>query len=106
MKASGDTADDPDGPFESTKRVPSYTAVRTRSALLVRFDLDPTSAGVDYAWEFYDYSRFDWEKTNTYGRPGSAAQIERLTRKLSQFDACSTFVRGDAVPEECRNITQ
>jgi N-acetylglucosamine-6-sulfatase len=107
MSVPEDNAEDPDAPFDSAiDRIPSYTAVRTRSALLVRFDLDPTSVGVDQAWEFYDYSRVDWERTNTYGRPGHAAQIARLTRKLEQFDACSTFVRDDVVPEECTTITQ
>ena len=102
-----DSTVDPDAPFDSAiTRIPSYTAVRTRGALLVRFDLDPTWNGEDHAWEFYDYSRFDWEKTNKYGRSAHAERIERLTRKLERFDACSEFVRNDVVPGECRSITQ
>jgi N-acetylglucosamine-6-sulfatase len=101
------SADDPDAPFDSSlKRIPSYTAVRTRGALLVRFDLDPTRDGVDHAWEYYDYSRVKWEKTNTYGRPAHAAEIERLASKIERFDDCSAAVRNDAVPAECRSLTQ
>ena len=37
-------------------RTPSYVAVRSRTGLLVRFDLDPTLSGVDTAWGFYDYT--------------------------------------------------
>jgi N-acetylglucosamine-6-sulfatase len=98
---------DPDAPFDSAiKQIPSYTAVRTRGALLVRFDLDPTPDGIDHAWEFYDYSHVGWEETNVYGRPEYAAEVARLSSKLEQFDACSTFVHGDVVPRECRSITQ
>jgi arylsulfatase A-like enzyme len=99
--------DDPDVPFDSAiTRVPSYLAVRTRGALLVRFDLDPGWDQVEHAWEFYDYSRVDWERTNLYGRARYARRIANLTRKLEQFDACSTYVGSDPVPEECRNLTQ
>ena len=103
----GDNADDPDAQYDSAiQRVPSYLAVRTRGALLVRFDMDRTWTGVDHAWEFYDYSRVDWEKTNKYGWTAHAAQIERLTRKLEQFDACSVHVGDDVVPAECQSLTQ
>ncbi len=102
-----DSTADPDVPFDSAiKSVPSYTAVRTRGALLVRFDLDPTRDGVDHAWEYYEYSRVNWEKTNKYGRSAHAARIERLTRKIERFDACTASVRNDVVPAECRSITE
>ena len=103
----GVSPDDPDASYDSAiARIPSYLAVRTRGALLVRFDMDKTWDGVDHAWEFYDYSRVAWEKTNTYGRSAHAAQIERLTRKLEQFDACSVHVRDDVVPTECQSLTE
>jgi arylsulfatase A-like enzyme len=97
--------DDPDAPFDTAiNRIPSYTAVRTRGDLLVRFDLDPRRDAVDPAWEFYDYSSVGWEKTNQYGRPEHAARIEQLTAMIDQFDACSQFVGNDVVPAECRSI--
>ena len=58
-----------------------------------------------YVWEFYDYSRVDWERTNTYGRAGHAAQVARLTSKLEQFDACSAHTRDDPVPPACKALT-
>ncbi|MGH3335500.1 MAG: sulfatase-like hydrolase/transferase, partial [Nocardioides sp.] len=87
-------------------RTPSYVAVRSRTGLLVRFDLDPTLSGVDTGWGFYDYTRIGWERANEYDEREHADRIARLTRKLRQFDACSTFVRDAVVPEECRNLTQ
>jgi N-acetylglucosamine-6-sulfatase len=101
------TADDPDVPHDSAiGEIPSYVAVRTRKTLLVRFDMDRSWTGVDHAWEFYDYSRVGWERTNAYGRAKYAAQIDRLTRKIEQFDACSAFVRDDIVPAACRSLAQ
>ena len=87
-------------------RIPSYGAVRSRSGLLVRFDLDPTLTGVDRAWGFYDYTSSGWESGNEYHERVHAHRIARLTGKLRQFDACSAFIRGAAVPRECRSITQ
>jgi N-acetylglucosamine-6-sulfatase len=99
------TTGDPDVPYDTAiNRIPSYTAVRTRDALLVRFDLDRTREGVDPAWEFYDYSRVRWEKTNEYGRPEHADRIEQLARMIDHFDACSEFVEDEDVPPECRSI--
>ncbi len=87
-------------------RIPSYVAVRSRTGLLVRFDLDPTLTGVDHAWGFYDYSRNGWERANEYHKTVHADRIARLAGKLRQFDECSTFIRAAAVPRECRSITQ
>ncbi|MGH3361507.1 MAG: sulfatase-like hydrolase/transferase [Nocardioides sp.] len=99
---------DPDATYigASMDIIPSYVAVRSRTALLVRLDLDPSWDGVEHAWEFYDYTDVGWEQTNEYGDPEHAAQIARLTRKFRQFDACSSFVRDDVVPQECRNLTR
>ena len=87
-------------------RTPSYVAVRSRNALLVRFDIDPTLSGVDTAWGFYDYTHTGWERANEYDERVHADRIARLKRKLRQFDACSAFVRDAVVPQECRNLTQ
>ena len=87
-------------------RTPSYVAVRSRTGLLVRFDLDPTLSGVDTAWGFYDYTRTGWERANEYDKREHADRIARLTRKLRQFDACAAFVRDAVVPARCRSITR
>ncbi len=87
-------------------RIPSYVAVRSRTGLLVRFDLDPTLTGVDRAWGFYDYTNTGWERANEYHKRVHAGRIARLTRKLRKFDECSAFIRAAAVPRECRSITQ
>jgi N-acetylglucosamine-6-sulfatase len=104
---ASDTTTDPDVPHDTSKgRIPSYVAVRARGSLLIRFDLDRTADGVDHAWEFYDYSRYRWEKTNRYGSARHASKIEQLTRRLNQFEACSEFVRDAEVPAECRGLTR
>jgi N-acetylglucosamine-6-sulfatase len=106
-KRGSGTTTDPDAPFDSSiAKIPSYVAVRTRKDLLVRFDLDQTMSGVDHAWEFYDFSRVPWERTNVYGRSRFASRIAELTHRLDQFDACSASVRDAVVPDECRNLTQ
>ncbi len=84
--------------------VPSYVAVRSRDALLVRLDLDPSWDGVDEAWEFYDYSDVDWERTNQYADPAHARTIARMERALDAFDRCATFVGDDSLPPRCREI--
>jgi N-acetylglucosamine-6-sulfatase len=84
-------------------RTPSYVAVRSRNDLLVRYDLDLSLSGVDTAWGFYDYTRSGWERANEYDERVHAGRIARLTRKLRQFDECSEFIRGAAVPLKCRS---
>ncbi len=99
---------DPDAAYAggSMDLIPSYVAVRSRTALLVRLDLDPSWDGVENAWEFYDYTDVGWERRNEYGEPEHADQIERLTQKLRKFERCSDFIQGDVVPERCRRLTQ
>jgi len=99
---------DPDAAYAggSMDLIPSYVAVRSRTALLVRLDLDPSWEGVKHAWEFYDYTDVGWERTNEYGDPEHAEEIARLTSKLEQFDECAAHTRGDAVPNRCRRLTQ
>jgi N-acetylglucosamine-6-sulfatase len=84
--------------------IPSYVAVRSRDALLVRLDLDPSWEGVDHAWEFYDYSEIGWERTNAYADPANARTVARMTRALERFDRCTTFVGDDGLPGRCRGI--
>jgi arylsulfatase A-like enzyme len=84
--------------------IPSYVAVRSRDALLVRLDLDPSWDGVDHAWEFYDYTSVGWERTNAYADPAHARTVARVTRALEDFDRCTTVVGDDPVPYRCRSI--
>ena len=99
--------DDPDqGPAGTLDLVPSYVAVRSRDALLIRYDLDPDPTVEQHAWEFYDYTEMAFEQTNTYTAPRHRVRVAELTRKLEQFDRCSVAVRDDAVPRECRDLAQ
>jgi len=84
--------------------IPSYVAVRSRDALLVRLDLDPSWDGVDHAWEFYDYADLGWERTNAYADPAQAGTVARMTRALEAFDRCTTFVGDDPMPPRCRRV--
>jgi len=84
--------------------IPSYVAVRSRDALLVRFDLDPSWEGVDHAWEFYDYARVGWEARNAYADPAQARTVARLTAALRAFERCTAFVGDDPLPPRCRRF--
>ncbi len=109
---------DPDRPFTGggLNVIPSYVAVRSPTALLVRNDLDPRWGHERYAYEFYDYAAQaaqaaqaapgrPWERVNQFGDPAYAGEVATLMAKLREFDACSS-VRGDeAVPERCRGLT-
>ena len=57
--------------------IPSYVAVRSRNALLVRLDLDPSWEGVEVAWEFYDYRDAPYERTNTFADPDKRDEVRR-----------------------------
>ncbi len=52
------TGGDPDAAFDGAEldRIPSYTAVRSRRALLVRLDLDPRRRATSWGYEFYSYA--------------------------------------------------
>jgi arylsulfatase A-like enzyme len=99
---------DPDANYSGATidLIPSYLAVRSRTGLLVRFDLDPDWRDEAHAWEFYDYTRVEWERTNLYARPAYDRRIARLTRLLLRFEACHRFKGVDAVAARCRNLTR
>ncbi|WP_101523131.1 sulfatase-like hydrolase/transferase [Nocardioides houyundeii] len=104
-----DTAgDDPDLAFTGgeLKRIPSYVAVRSRDALLVRLDLDPDLRRTRYAYEFYSYAKRGWEKRNVVHQARYAAQVAALRAKLGELDACAATAGDTAVSERCRRITQ
>ncbi len=99
--------DDPDRAFTGggLNVIPSYVAVRSRTALLVRNDLDRRWGRHRYAYEFYDYTSQAWERRNVYGDPAHAAEVATLMAKLDQWDACAHLRRGRAVPDMCRSLT-
>ncbi len=100
------TGHDPDAAFSGSEldRIPSYTAVRSRTALLVRLDLDPRPGKRSWGYEFYDYRRRDYEVRNTFASPKRRAEVAVLMAKLAAFDGCRE--KGDqAVSEACRAMT-
>jgi N-acetylglucosamine-6-sulfatase len=98
--------DDPDASDDALSLVPSYVAVRSRDALLVRTDVDRDPEVADYVWEFYEYGSPPYEWTNTYADPSDPAERHAMEDKLRDFDACSGVRRDDAVPEECLDLRQ
>ncbi len=98
--------DDPDIGDGTLALVPSYVAVRSRDALLIRTDLDPNPDVTEHVWEFYEYAAADFERTNTYADPEDPGELRTLRRKLKQFDHCSAAVQDAPVPRECRDLTQ
>jgi N-acetylglucosamine-6-sulfatase len=83
--------DDPDRAFTGggLNVIPSYVAVRSRTALLVRNDVDRRWGRHRYAYELYDYGEHAWERTNRYADPDHAAVLATLMAKLDEWDACS-----------------
>lgn len=81
------SSNDPDSE-PSIDRVPSYLAVRSADALLVRYD---TAAGnpAGFTYEFYrGLSRTGvFERTNTYDP--ADPDVRLLAQKLAQFDGCA-----------------
>lgn len=96
------SADDPDWVPELAF-IPSYVAVRGRTQLLIRYDLD-TSAGTRYVWEFYDLAKQGFERTNVYGRAKYGDDVRTLRRELAKLDTCATVTRGEAVRGPCRKL--
>lgn len=90
------SATDPDsGP--GTSRVPSYVAVRSRDALLIRYDLDP-GPGIDHGYEFYRGLSQPgvFEQTNVFDRTDPL--VQEMAARLAAFVDCA-----DA---ECRAAAQ
>ena len=85
--------------------IPSYLAVRSRDALLVRYDLDRSWEAVDHAYELYDYRTTRWERTNVFADPAHRAVRDRLLRRLDMFESCLRVTRDDIVTPRCRRST-
>ncbi len=98
---------DPDRAFTGggLNVIPSYLAVRSRNALLVRFDLDRSWDGTSYAYEFYDLRKRRYERTNQFANPRYADKIAVMMAKLRLFDKCRAIREGDPVTDECRTLT-
>jgi arylsulfatase A-like enzyme len=99
---------DPDAMYAggTIDSIPSYVAVRSRRALLVRFDLDPSWSGVDHAYELYDYGAVGWERRNAYADPRQRARVRRLTALLDRFDGCQDSIRDAPFGRACRDLTR
>ncbi len=73
--------------------IPSFIAVRGTHGLLVRFDLDNSWRGTDYAWELYRYDQ-PWEDTNVFADDHDRPWARDLKRRLERWVDCS--------PTQCR----
>lgn len=89
--------------YAAIDMVPSYVAVRSRSSLLVRYDLDPDPLADQHAWEFYNYET-GFARTNGYALPRYRAEVAELKRRIARFDRCEGVAGDDPVPQECRDI--
>ncbi|NPC41489.1 sulfatase-like hydrolase/transferase [Nocardioides sp. zg-1230] len=101
------TGNDPDAAYSGTEldRIPSFTAVRSRTALLARFDLDPRPAKVAWGYEYYSYKRDRFEKRNTFASRKKSPEVAALMAKLTAFDGCRE-VGDQPVAEACRAVRQ
>ena len=98
---------DPDRAFTGggLNVIPSYVAVRSRTALLVRNDLDRRWNRHRYVYEFYDLTRERWEKTNRYADPAHAAEVATLMAKLDEWNSCSRLRGSQPVSAPCQSLT-
>ena len=98
---------DPDAAYSGTEldRIPSFTAVRSRDFLLVRYDVAPSPTRTWHGYEFYSYRHHAWEKRNNIGNPRFKDEVRAMTRLLKKFDAC-TATGNERVSRECRNLTR
>jgi len=101
------TGNDPDAAFGGSEldRIPSFTAVRSRTALLARFDLDPRRGKVTWGYEYYSYKRDRFERRNAFASRKQAPEVAELMAKLTAFDGCQE-VGDQPVSEACRVVRQ
>ncbi|WP_210649587.1 sulfatase-like hydrolase/transferase [Nocardioides sp. SYSU D00065] len=99
------TGGDPDAAFTGTEldRIPSYTAVRSRTALLARFDLDPRPGRTTWGYEYYDYRRSPYEARNQVASAKRRDDVAALMAKLAAFDTCQQQ-GNEPVPAACRAV--
>ncbi|KRE93963.1 hypothetical protein ASG76_11130 [Nocardioides sp. Soil774] len=101
------TGGDPDAAFSGAEldRIPSFTAVRSRTALLARFDLDPRPNEVTWGYEYYSLKKDRFERRNTFASPRHQQDVAALLARLAAFDTC-TQAGDEAVPDACRAVRQ
>jgi hypothetical protein len=73
--------------------IPSFIAVRGERGLLVRFDLDLSWQGTDYAYELYTYD-VPWEDRNVFAEHHQEEWVVDLVRRIELYDGCA--------PARCR----
>lgn len=70
--------------------VPSYVAVRSRKALLIRYRVGESGR---HAWEYYRYhprARHGMvERANTYVRDKDTVRVRNIKTALRKFDDCT-----------------
>lgn len=71
--------------------IPSFIAVRSKHALLARFDLDFNWATTDYAYELYRYD-VPWEDRNVFAEDHNKPYARDLMRRLNLWDNCQPAV--------------
>ena len=101
------TGGDPDAAFGGSEldRIPSYTAVRSRTALLVRLDLDPRPGRTRWGYEYYSYRRHGYERRNDVADPRRRDEVALLMARLAAFDGCRE--KGEEpVSVTCRTVTR
>jgi len=96
---------DPDAAFSGSEldRIPAYTAVRSRLALLVRLDLDPRAGRTSWGYEYYRYRRDRWERRNAFASPKRKPEVDLLLAKLAAFDACRE-TGAQPLSQACRGV--
>jgi len=99
------TGGDPDAAFSGSEldRIPSYTAVRSRLALLVRLDLDPSAKRTSWGYEYYSYRKDRWERRNAFTSPKRKPEVDLLMARLAAFDRCRETV-AQPLSEACRGV--
>jgi arylsulfatase A-like enzyme len=91
--------DDDSGFGGTTENIPSYVAIRSRKALLVRFDLDDRWKQTSYAYELYRYGRMDgYERTNEFAQYRNTPWVHQMMRRLDAYAHCD--------PAQCRRLTR
>ena len=77
--------------------IPSFIAVRSERGLLVRFDLDNSWRGRDYAWELYRYD-VPWEDRNVFAEDHDKPLVQQLIRRIERWEGCQ--------PSNCRALAR
>ena len=100
---------DPDSALNGDEldRIPSYVAVRSRTGLLIRYDMDTDVRRNAWAYEFYSYKNRRLGEEERL-RPAAArrrgAGADRQARPVGPVRRCHRAAA--AVPPGCRSLTQ